>query len=115
MVLITLNIHQMTNKIKKFSYYVFIGFIILVMINILSMYMPEDSIDFTRKLKPIIGYFIFIPIFLIILFLSIIVLVNYIKNKFDQPIKYFLMILPFLLYFIIYSGVLIYAIFIKQY
>ena len=113
--LITLTFYLMTNKTIKFSYYVLIGFIILVVINIFSIYLPEDSVNFMRKLKPIIGYFIFIPIFLITLILSIIVLKDYIKNKFEKPIKYFLMILPFLIYFIIYSGMFIYGVFIKQY
>lgn len=105
----------MKNKIIKYSNYTLIGFIILILINVLSELIPENPSRLLRQILAIINYFIFIPIFFISLYFSIVVLLDYISVKFKQPIKHFLFVLPFLLYFIIYIGMFIYVVFIKKY
>jgi formate hydrogenlyase subunit 3/multisubunit Na+/H+ antiporter MnhD subunit len=105
----------MTNRTKKFSYYALIGFVILILINVLLAFVPEDTTGTLRKVLGIINWLIFIPVFIVTLFFSVWVLVDYMRNNFKPPIKYFLQILPFLIYFIIYLGMFIYAVFIKQY
>lgn len=105
----------MENKTKKFSYYTLIGLIILLSINILSIIIPENSIGIVRRISGLLNWFVFIPVFLITAFFSLRVLIDYLKHKFKLPINYFLMILPFLIYFISYIIGFIYVVFIKEY
>lgn len=106
---------NMKNRIIKYANYGLLGFIILTSMYILAQFLPEDSNKFIRRLKTIMGYFVFMPIFFISLYFSIVVLLDYISVKFKQPIKHFLFVLPFLVYFTIYIGMFIYAVFIKKY
>jgi hypothetical protein len=101
----------MENRTKKFSHYTIIGFIILLSINILSIIIPENPIGIVRRISGLLNWFVFIPIFLITTFFSVWVLIDYLKHKFKLPIKYFLKILPFLVYFILYVIGFIYAVF----
>lgn len=107
--------NNMKNKVIKYSNYSFLGFISLSSIYIFFQFLPEDSNQFVRRLRAIIGYFIVAPIILASLYFSTIVLFDYVAAKFKQPIKHFLFILPFLLFFVVYTILFIYAIFIKQY
>lgn len=105
----------MENKIIKFANYTLIGFVVLISINILSEIVPTNPCRLLRQILAVINYFIFIPIFLLSIYFSIVVLLGYISVKFKQPIKHFFFVLPFLIYFVIYISMFIYAVFIKEY
>lgn len=99
-------------KIKKYSLYSIIGFTILLSMNLLQL-LPEETSLFVRRFKAIVGYFIFIPLLIITSYFSFIIFWDYLKNRFKQPIKYFLFIVPFLIYLIYFFIIMIYGVFIK--
>ena len=87
------------SQIKRYSYYVFVGTIILMIIKIFNLLITDESF-LTRKIQFITGYFITLPIIFVSLILTIIVLFYYISRKFKPPIKYLMMIIPFLIFMI---------------
>ena len=97
---IKLFLYYTLNRIKRFSYYTLIGFIILILIHSTQFILPENSLGFNRRLKAILGYFVYLPTLSITTFFGIVVLNYYLKHKFKLPKKYFLITLPFLIYFI---------------
>ncbi len=106
--------NMVSNKIKKYSIYSIIGFIVILLINLLQL-LPNETSIFIRKFKVIIGYFVFIPLLIITSYFSFIIFWEYVKNKFLIPIKYFLLIIPFLIYIVYSLLILVYGVFIKTY
>ena len=111
-----LKMDLMENKIIKtktiwYSYVSLIGLLILLTINVISSFYIEET-SYVRRVKYIIGYFVFIPLLLLITYFSIKVLLDYRSNKFKQPMKYFLMTLPFLIYLTALILIFIYGVFI---
>ena len=93
-------------RIKKYSIYIFVGSIFLIVVYTIGPLVPESN-HFIRRLKAIIGYFIALPIVLICIILSIKVLSYYISRKSIPSIKYFLMIIPFVVFMIWFATLLI--------
>lgn len=112
MVLIFINFN-MKSKTIKYSYYTMIGFIILILINILSVLAPENPNKIFRDIFIFINWFVFIPIFLITTYFLLYVLIDFIRSRNKKTSKYPLFILPFLLYIIFYIIKFIYVIFIR--
>ena len=99
---------------KKYSKYSLIGFIILISINILSEIVPQNPTRILRIVLSFINWFVFIPTIFITLYFTIVSLKPYIKNQFKSLDKYFLFLIPFVVYFIYYVINFSYIVFIKK-
>jgi len=93
-------------KLKKYSIYTLIGFIILIITKIINISIEEETF-IIRKLQFITGYFVTFPIIIICSVFAIKVVIYYVSIKFKYLIKYFLMIIPFVVFMIWFATLLI--------
>ena len=91
----------MKNKILRTSY---ISFTILIFLLVLEIIITNSKINsfgtFIRGAKVVLSYFFHLPLYIINLILVIKILLFYFKNKFQNPRKYFYLVLPSLIFYV---------------
>lgn len=97
MVIMETKFQKINIRIKKHSYYVLVVSIFLIVYYSIGPIIPESN-HIIRRLKAIIGYFIALPFMIVAIVLTIKIFSFYISRKFKPPIKYLVMITPFLIF-----------------